>query len=139
MDESGISGSRLLEAGGDPTIPFEGMEEAFDDVALSIEVLIVAAPALSGFIRRNHDVEIASLRLIDDLIGIVSAIGNARFAINMVQQIDGDRGFMLLAFCRANLKRTALYIHGSVDFRRKPTTRSSYGVFFGPPLPPAAS
>jgi hypothetical protein len=139
-DDSGeeVSGE-LVVACGDPTQMLEFVEEAFDEVALTIALQVNGADdpnvALAGDMGGcSHCGE-----KIDDRAGAVAAVGNG-FAGGPQAVDEARQGGLVggLAGRQQQPHRQSRRIDDGVDLCAQSSTRTANGVILAPFFPPAA-
>jgi hypothetical protein len=125
----------LFEAGCDPAGVLEPVEEALDEIALSIEDLAVApwhAPALGG---RNAGPDAALAQERAEPIGIVGLVGDeAAVGRNDVDQGGHGRKIVRLSWCQSQPDRQPAAIDHSMDLGGQAAARAPdrfLAVFLG--------
>lgn len=137
--ERSVAGRGFFVACRDASVPLDVVEEDLDDVTQLVEFLVIAAFLGSALAGWDDSLDLASLEFLQDRVAVVAPVSQACIAGNEVDESVCNGRFMLLTGCDQDLKRSAMYVHRDVDFRREAASRAAYAVFFGPPLPPAAS
>ena len=125
--------SRFFVSGGDSTPPFDGVEEALNQIALLVELFVAVAFGFSKLARRNDRFNTSLLQLVDNPIGVVGSIGQNSARLNVVNEFFRYCRVVLLAWSYEHVHRASLHIHHNMDFRRKSPSGATYSVFFGPP------
>ena len=139
LKESVVASKSFVIASCDSTKTFDVMKKAFYEVSNAIESLIVTPLGFTRGVWRYNSFYIALFECLHNSVCVVAAISNARIGMNIINQFFGNRGFMLLALSYECTQWSSCAIHKRVNLCRWTTTRSTYGVFLGPLLPPAES
>ncbi len=137
MDESSEACAELVVAGCDAAELLEFVEEALNEVALTIECLFPAealpAPAHVGDVGNGT----AGLDVGSEAVGIIGLVGDDyRASLKVGQERFGRRQIVGLARCDQDLDRPALAVDAGVDLGRKPPATAPHAtiatVFFTP-------
>jgi len=129
----------LVVAGGDAPEVFDFVEEALDEIALSVKREIDRALDLDVALGRNVGLGAARLDERDDAFRIIAAIGdNVAGQANAAEQ--GRRGGLIGGLARREQQadRQALGIDHGMDLGAQSSTRTTDGVIRAPLFPPAA-
>src|SRR6185312_887197 len=139
-EEGGEEISReLVVARGDAAEMLEFVEEALDEVALTVDREIDDASNADVGLARDMGCGAAGLDQIDDGAGEEAAIGD--HVAGQAQPRDQRRKGGLvggLTGCQEETDRQAMRIHDHVDLAAQSSTRTADGVIRAPFLPPAA-
>jgi transposase len=109
------------------------VDEAFDQVALLVEVLVVRNGLLSRGFGRNDRVGTKG-EISPDPIGVVGAIGKHMLGGDAVDQGLGLRAVVDLTWREDQPERIAESVDGDMDFRAQPAARATDRLRFNPPL-----
>jgi hypothetical protein len=129
----------LVVAGGDGSEVFDPVEEAFDEVALSVDLAIDGALDLA--VALGGDVRSRTVRddEIEDGAGVIAAIGDGIvcWAKAVEERLNGS---LVGGLTRAQHEpqRQAASVHHDMNFGAQSASRSSDGVIRAPFFPPAA-
>lgn len=146
MDEAheggdGFLASHRLASQGDPAKAFEFVEEAFDLMALFVELPIdgrYACAAGVGLDLRSCTEVIGDEGA--ERIGVIGGIGDDMAdALQTGQERLGLWAIAILPRCWMDPQRQADRIDGCVQFGRQPAARTTDGGSFSPPFAPVAS
>jgi len=133
-----ISGEFVI-ARGDAAEVFEFVEEALDEVALSVDRWIDRALVLSVALGRDMGGGAAGLDDCDDGAGVVTAIGDdVACQAHPVEQHRGGRLVGGLARREHEPDGQATSVDHGMDFGAQSSTRTTDGVIRAPFFPPAA-
>ena len=133
-----VSGEFVV-SGCDPPEVLEFVEEAFDEVALAVDMEIDRALDLDVALGGDVSVGAAGLDEFDDGAGIIAAVGD--HVAGQTQSVDQDRkrGFVGgLARREYEPDRQAASVDDDVDLGAQSSTRTADGVIRTPFFPPAA-
>ena len=139
MDDGQVVTSCLLVAGGDAAARFERVEEDLDEIAVAVQLLVVATNVSPRGIGRDDVFHAAGADGATDMASIVAGVGNTGVASGLCDERRRDGGFVLLARGQLDVERTTLEIYDRVELGRKASTRASQSIASEPPFPPAAS
>jgi hypothetical protein len=130
----------LFEAGGDGAEALQVVEEKFDMVALCVSLSVEARLSLAGRICVDDGLNFQCLQLSAYRVRVVAGIRYERLAAGVVgDDRFSDRRFVLLPRRDFDVERASLGIDEGMDFRGKPTSRTTERIAKDPPFPPAAS
>lgn len=125
----------FFEAGGDPASVFEFVEEAFDEIALPIQDLAVAArpsPASSGW---DAGSDMALAQELTEPVGVVGFVSDeATIGWNHIEQSAGGAKIVRLAGGQGQAHRQAAAVDHGIDLGRQPAARAPnrlIAVFLG--------
>lgn len=138
-DHAGKVGCGLVKTREDPSRLLQPANEAFDNVASTIEVAIELRVALiirSIRLLGNHGLNILTVQPLDDTggaIGLVACQGHGLHIVfelritdeRTVNQLLEDRAFVRLPCRELKVQRMALAIADEVDLCRKTPTRTA--------------
>lgn len=113
---------------------FEFVEEAFDDVALFVEFAIIGTLELAVALGRNDDPSCGSADVVDQMIGIVSLIGQSSLRLKTLDEVVGEGDVVALTRCADQAERIAERIAGGVDFGTQSTPRPAQALGIRPPF-----
>ena len=129
----------LVVARGDASEVFELVEEAFDEVALSVERGIDRALDLAVLLGRDVGPRAVIGDELDDGLGVIAPVGDG--VAGRGKAVDERRhgGFVGdLARGQQEAQRQAAGIDDDVDLAAQPATGTANGVIRAPFFPPAA-
>ncbi len=115
------------------------MEKDLDEVTQRVEVLVVPAFRFSHDTGWNDCFDASAFELVDDSVGVVSAVSKASATRDMIDEFFGYGTLVLLSRSDKNVNRFACTVNDRVELAGYASAGSSYSVFFGPPLPPEES
>ena len=124
---------------GDTSEMFDLVEEAFDEVALFVDLRIDGALGFAVFLGRDVGLGAMACDELDDGLGVVAAISDG--IVGRPERVDQGRhsGFVgCLAWCQEQADRQALAVDHRVDLGAQSSTRTADGVIRTPFFPPAA-
>ena len=125
---------------GEAAEVFELVEAAFDTIALLLEFTIIGPLLLAIAFWRDHRVGAPLLRLCDQNIGVVTAVGDDGFSLSAFQRLRGRRILAGLPCGEAELQRQAMLIDQQVNFGAQPSSGTPQSrVFEAPFLRPVAA
>jgi len=129
----------LVVAGGDATEVLELVEEALDEVALTVDGLVDGALDLAGPVRGDVGVSPEALDVGDDGFTVVATVtDNVAAGHGGVQQFRYRPYVVRLPSSQNQLVRQTASIHLDVDLGGQSSTRTANGVIRAPFFPPAA-
>lgn len=128
----------FLETGCDATELLEPGEAAFDEVALSVEVLVDVVFASPGRVVRNDRDGALVGNGLSQAIAVVGGIGQHDFGRQSFDQSIGLCRIALLAGRKYEADRTSKPAHGHVDLGAQAATRAAKGLIFSPLFAPEA-
>ncbi len=139
MDEREVVASSLLESGRDGAEALERVEEAFDAVALSIELPI--QPVLHEPLRLRVDdgLHPSVAHGLNEAVGIVAGVADERFSSRVREEHVGGDHLVAVALRERDVDRTTFGVGDGVEFGRETASRMAEAVFLDPPFPPDAS
>ncbi len=133
-----VSGG-LVVSGCDGSEVLELVEEALDEVALSVDFAIDGAAYANVALAGDVGVGALFLDELDDGLGVVATIGDdIALELEAVEQLRGCRLVGGLARGEDEAHRQAAAIDDDVDLGAQSAPRSSEGVIRAPFFPPAA-
>ena len=133
-----VSGE-LVIAGCDGSEVFETVEEAFDEIALSVDLMVDGSADPDVALTGDVGLGAASLDQVDDGLGVVSPIGDHVSGQRQVGQQLRCRGLVGgLAGGDDEADRQAATVDDHMDLGGQSAARSSDGVIRAPFFPPAA-
>jgi len=133
-----VSGEFVVSCGDGPEV-FEFVEEALDEVALSIERGIDAALDLSGSQGRDMRGGAMGLDQVEDSLGVVASVGHGVARRRQAVEQGGDAGHIgRLAGAEQEADRQAPGLHNGMDFGRQSAARPADGTVRPPFFDPAA-
>jgi hypothetical protein len=139
VDETEEVARRLVVARGDGSESLELVKEELDEVAEAIEPPVEGALLLSRGVLADDGLDAVRFDEFDELVGVVAGIGKAGSALQVLNQVFGDRCLVLLPRRDLDLKRSALGVDERVDLGRKTSSRTAQSIASDPPFPPDAS
>lgn len=113
------------------------VDEAFDEVALFIELFVIWRRIAARGKGRDHRVY-TEREISPDSVGIVCLICDDVLGHEAVDQGLGLCAVVSLAGRKDEAQRVAEGVDGDMDFRGRAAARAADGLSFGPPFPPAA-
>jgi hypothetical protein len=114
----------------------ELVEEAFDEVALTIERKVAAARRLAVGFWRNHRGDAAAGKAIDERVGVECLVAQQRLRIDSLQQRRRASQIVGLPRCEPHIDGIAEGIDQDMDFGRQSAARAAdrlLAVFFRAP------
>src|SRR5512136_727901 len=140
MDGGEEARRRLVVSSGDGAEALEGVEAALDAVAESVE-LPVEAPQETGVGGVGRDDRLHSTRAdgVDDRLGGVARVADARLSLGVCDEFLGLHGLMPVPLRQRDVERLALRRGDRVDLGRNASSRTPKMISSDPPFPPAAS
>jgi hypothetical protein len=116
------------------------MKEALHAVALGIAFAVEAGLVVAQRMRMDDGLNPFGLEAIADGPRVIGGVGYERDAVCvLVEELLGDRSLVLLTWRDCDVNRAAFGVDDGVDLRRETTSRTTQGIVFDPPFPPAAS
>jgi len=115
------------------------VEEDLDELALAVELLVVAKNLSARWIRRDDVLHPASADGLADVAGVVARVRNAGLAASVLDERLRDRCLVLLTGRELDVKRPPLEVYDGVELGCKASTRMSQSIASEPPFPPAAT
>ncbi len=129
----------LVVAGGDAAEVLELVEEAFDEVALTVDGFVDRALDLAGAVRRDVGVSAEALDVGHDGFAVVATVTDDIAARHgTVQQFRHRPHIMGLSGGEGELTGQTASAHHGVDLGGQSSTRTANGVIRAPFFPPAA-
>lgn len=133
-----VSG-RFVVAGRDAAEVLQLVEEAFDEIALSIDCAVDRALNLAVTAGRDMSPPAAAFDQIDQGASIISAIGDEIAAgFDLFDQCRCHRLVRRLARRQNDSHRQARLVDDGIDLGAQSSTRTANGVIRTPFFPPAA-
>ena len=115
MDDGQVVAGRLFVAGGDAAARLERVEEDLDEIAVAVELLVVATNVSARGIGRDDVFHATCADGAADMASIVAGVGDAGVACGLRDERSGNGGFVLLARRQFNVERTTLEIYDRVE------------------------
>lgn len=129
----------LVEAGCDASELFELAEEAFDEVATSVEVTIDRALKLDAALGRDMGLATRISNEVDDGAAVVTTVSDERLGRRQSGQKVWHGGLVRrLPWGDQQPDRQSVLIDDGMDLGAQSATRTANGVIRTPFLPPAA-
>ena len=111
---------------------FDGIEEAFNEIAFGIECEVAFAFDLAVCLWWNDWPDRAHPKASDEAVGIVSLVGDEGLRLDLSRQRFGLCDVADLTACQADRQRIPQGIDDGMNLRRKTTTRTAYGLVAAP-------
>ena len=140
VQKAKIAACQLVKARKDPTKMLDLVDETFNQMALTIQPMIVLTGLLGVLTRGDHDFCTALYDQCDKILSAIAAIGDHMLKLESIDQVRGLGNVMPLSSRQAQPQRIAQTIDGQVDFGAKPTATTPqrliiwFSVFFQPLL-----
>lgn len=115
------------------------MKEDLDEIAASVEPLIIPAAVTACWVGRYHRPHPARGDRGNDSVGIIAGIGNAQRPNCVFEQRFGERRFVPLTGGQRDEEWPASRIDNRVKLGREATSRVPQRIDAGPPFAPQAS
>jgi hypothetical protein len=132
-------GRGLFVARSYPSIAFDLAEEVLHKVTLLVESAIKFSLHFAVGFRGNHCRHGLELDRRDDVVGIVTFIGNEVLPLCLRNERLGFADIVDVARREVDVQRVTESIHESVDFGGKTSARLPNTLRLSPPFPPAES
>lgn len=117
---------------GDSSVVFEFVEEALDQVSLSIDPLAEREAGFSVALWRDDGPGAALIGKAADGISIIGSVGEEdRTFIKVVEQRQCFRAVMVLARRQVEADGPSFGIDDCMDFGRQPTSGAAHSTVFG--------
>ena len=127
----------LLVARGDGSEMLDDVEEAFDEVALTIEGEVAIALAFAVRFWRDDRANGAHLKALDEAVCVISLVSEERFGLDLGGECFSLGDIVNLAAGETDRQRISQSIDDGVDFGGETAARTAYGlvdaVFFRAP------
>jgi len=128
--------SEFVVARGDSSVMLDFVEEPLDEIALGVEREVTIALDLAVSFWRDHWSDCPPIEGVDQLIGVVSLVGNERTRIGIFEQRLRAIQVMVLPWRQHQVARITQGIDERVNFGGQSSTRSAdrlRTVFFRAP------
>jgi len=139
MHDRQVVARGLFIAGGDATEGLERVEEHLDQIALAVQLLVVATDFSPRRVRRDDVLHAARLDGVANVAGVVAGVGDTSLATGVRDERGRYGRLVLLPRRQLHVQRSAPEIYDRVELGRKASTRASQSIASEPPFPPAAS
>ena len=139
MEEADEVAGGFFVACGDAAVVFESIDEAFDQIAASVEVFLDAASDTSYFQGGDHGPTAAAANFPDQFVVVVGLVGDDILGTMVRQQRIGLATVVLLAGRQPQLDRTPLRVDRDVNLGAESAARASqrFVLFFSSAAPAA--
>lgn len=140
-EDHGQIGSRgLFVARGDAPVLFEFVDQPLDQVAQTIELLVVADIFGSIGARWNDRFDIAVAQVNANVVVVIGLVAEHRVGVVLTQRHQVIVGLTVVNFTAGQRddERQAVRFGPDVDLGREAATRTTEGLFPSPPFAPAA-
>ncbi len=117
---------------------FELVEEAFDEVALLVDVPVVIVVAGSGPIEGDDGLGALGLDGLAEVIGIVGLVGQDVACPQTVDERPGLGDVVAFAAGEEEAHRVAERVDGDMELAGQPAPAAANGAIFRPPFLPVA-
>jgi hypothetical protein len=118
MDDGQVVAGGLLVAGSDAPKGLERVEADLDEIAVAIELLVVAANLRPGRVRGNDVLAAAVVDGLPNMPGVVARIGDARTPLGLLKERMRHGRLVLLPRRQLDVQRQAFQVDDRVDFGR---------------------
>ena len=122
-----IAGGFLVAAGDGPKM-FDCIEETLDEVALAVEREVAVPFDLAVRFWRDHRLDGAHLKALDEAVGVIGLVGKERFGFGLSHERVRLCDIVNLPADETERQRIAQSIDNGVDFCREPAARAAYGL-----------
>ena len=112
----------------------ELVEEAFDAIALLVEIGVVWPLDLTVALGRNDDLGTVFCEPLDEVVGIISFVGNGDLGVDAIDQIVGEDNVIALAGRADQSQRKAKGLGGGMDLGAQSAARPAQTLGMRPPL-----
>ena len=113
---------------------FELVEEAFDGIALFVEMLVIGQWRLSMPARRDDRLAALGVDLLAQVIGIVAFIGKDGLCLETINQVIAPGGVILLARAGYETDRQAQSVGSGMDFGAQSSPGTTKALGMRPPF-----
>jgi len=122
VKRSQVVGCGFLEARGEGTESLELVEEDLNLVALGVGLFVESRFTLTGGIGTNDRLHLAASHRAANRVGVVACIGDHRLTLRVVEELFGERGFVLLTRRDLDVERPPVRVDDCMDFCGESTT-----------------
>ena len=128
-----IVACRFFVTRGNAAKTLEGMKETLDAVAQAVQFLVEWQWLLAGRVAENDRDQALGFDRLNDLVGVVTSVGDERLPPPIIQKTFRHGDIMLLPRGNFDMQRSALRVRDCVDFRGHTAAGAPKGVVFGSP------
>ena len=128
MQEAQVSGVQLLKPGEDPAIVLDLVDEAFDQMALPVQMPVIVGGFLAVRAGRNDRTQAPFQDMLTKLLGILPLVGNHVLSGIIGDQSIGLSDVMLLSPSQDEPQGITQGIHAHVDLGAKPAAAPAQGL-----------
>ena len=132
MDSGEEVSCGLFVTRGDCPEVFDGVEEAFDEIAFGIEREVAAALDLAVGLWRDDGGDRTDGEVFNEAVGVVSLVGDHALGFDLGTQRFGLGNVVSLTAGEADGEGIAQGIDDGMDFRRQSATRTADGLVRAP-------
>ena len=125
MNERQKGRCEFVVARGDPPEVFDASEEAFDQIAVPVEMAIEAALGKVIGAGRNHGLRACGLDLCNEVVGVVPLVRDDGLRRQVLDGLGPALDVGNLACGEDHPQRIAQGIHGDKQLGGQPTSRST--------------
>ena len=122
-----VSGGLLIARSNGPKM-LDRIEEAFDEVAFTVEREVTVAFGHSVRFGRDDRFDGAYRQALDEVIGVISLVGEKGLGFDACQECGGLCDVVGLPTGKAERERIAQGVDDHVDFGREPAARATDGL-----------
>ena len=127
-----------VEARGDATVELEFAKTPFDEIALRVELFVMAVLMFAGALGWNDRLHSVGSDERSNLIGVIAFVGNHRLGRLPGQQRRGALAISFLSCGQQQAQRSAQSIAKHVDLGGQSSTGSPQSLLTRPLFPVAA-
>ena len=125
---------QLVVSGGDAAELFELVEEALDAVSFLVEIDVVRPLQLSIALGRDDDLDATFCHPVDEMIGVVSLVGDSGLGVDVIDQVVGKGDVVALAGRTNQAQGEAERLGSGVDLGTQAAARAAQTLGIRPPL-----
>lgn len=118
-----VAGGFLVSCGYTPVM-LESIDESFDQVALLVFALVIAALHRSVLGGWNNDLGVASGNQLQERVSVIALVGNDSGRPMIAQQFGGPSDIRLLSWTQTEFYRLSLGITGEMQLRAETSSRA---------------
>ena len=128
----------MLISCGDASELFEFVKEPFDEIAVFVDVSVVAVVSGSAAVHRDHNLGALSLDSLAEVICVVGFVGQDMLGGKALDQSMGLSDVVTFSACEDETNRIAQGIDRDMQLGCQTAFAPANGSIFRPPFLPAA-
>lgn len=132
MEETKVSVRQFVEPGEDTAEVLDFANEAFDQMTLPVDILVVEVGRLPVRARRYHWHCTAPDYRLDELVGVVGSVCEHILAVESVYEFLSPSNIVLLPSGQPESQRVAKSVYTNMDLCAEPTSTATESLRYLP-------